>query len=340
MLSGCSPRALPRGIVLLRHSHNARLQVNSYAHRPLLRLQGRRYYGRILRSIISKHTSTISNALRPVFPASFSDQLSRKNVARTNTPATGHYTGYSSRTAESPVELEDDAASEIQRAPLAETDIQDRVRQLMRQVPHPVAIITSTDPNSPEKTAFRGMTVSSFNTVTLYPEPVVSFNAKVPSGTYNAIVTSSRFLVHLLAPNEVTARVAREFSKGHENVSPDGEHRFFQFTSPSSRQNPPAIRSGEPPRLVMKQDQNAPSTKSTNFPFIFECLYLPQSCRVGDHVVVLGTVVKVFQDESATGSTLEPEDTLQPSENEQLCLTYADARFWRIGQAVVPRSES
>lgn len=326
MLSGSSLRALPQAI---RHAHNVGCASATYTHSRLCGLQTRRNYTRILKTIVSKHISSISETFGPVLPSIPSPLSAPGPVA---TPRRTEE--YSSSTAEPAVALEDDAAAETPEAPSVETNVQDHVRHLMRRVPHPVAIITSTDTKAPAETAFRGMTVSSFNTVTLYPEPIVSFNVKVPSETYNAIVLSSRFLVHLLAPNATTARLAREFSKGQENISLDDGNKFFQFASPrSSEILNPSIRTGEPPRLVIRQDRaTAAAEEAVNFPFIFECKFLPQSCRVGDHVVVLGTVVNVFQD----GREALEHDGAHSS--EEMCLTYADMRFWKMGGTIPGKS--
>ncbi|EER45412.1 putative oxidoreductase [Histoplasma capsulatum H143] len=219
----------------------------------------------------------------------------------------------------------------------------------MRRVPHPVAIITSTDPRSPTaQTAFRGMTVSSFNTVTLYPETIVSFNVKLPSETFNAIDASSRFLVHLLAPTNTTARLARDFSQGNAKIMrADESATFFQFVPMSGGDG-----GREPPRLVLlnnaKKDGEsslptearrvdgsgssvtpAPVATADYFPFIFECRYLSQSVKVGNHVIVLGRVVKVICQEAA--GTSDSGETYSP---EHLCLTYADTRFWKIGETI------
>ncbi|KAL1958204.1 hypothetical protein VTO42DRAFT_5060 [Malbranchea cinnamomea] len=303
----------------------------------------------MLRTIVSKHLSNISAAIQPVLPSVPATPTSLQ--ASTNAPTVECRTGYSSSIAQNAAAVENEAVSESHETHDTETySIQEHVRHLMRRVPHPVAIITSTDPNAPVQTAFRGMTVSSFNTVTLYPDPVVSFNAKVPSETYNAILSSSRFLVHLLAPNPTTARLAREFSKGQENISLRDEDKFFQFVSPHwPRSLSPSIRTGEPPRLVIRptsQQTNASTSgaittedETVNFPFIFECKYLPQSCRVGDHVVVLGTVVRVLQKETSVGAALR-KDRVTPHFSEELCLTYADTQFWKMGEIISPGSKA
>ncbi|EEH45419.2 uncharacterized protein PADG_01569 [Paracoccidioides brasiliensis Pb18] len=217
----------------------------------------------------------------------------------------------------------------------SKVDIGNQVRLLMRRVPHPVAIITSTNPAAPTaQTSFRGMTVSSFNTVTLYPETIVSFNVKLPSETFNAICSSSRFLVHLLAPADATARLARDFSQGNTHVVLNDERdRFFKFVSISAGDDdrPPSIAEGEPPRLTLINAKGGPITSSSvdYFPFIFECRYLPQSVKVGNHVVVLGRVVNIIHKEAD-----EHRDQVNVHSPERLCLSYADTRFWKIGENI------
>ena len=78
---------------------------------------------------------------------------------------------------------------------LKEDDLSDRVRKLMRPVPHALTVITSFQPgkdpgDEPEP---RGLLVSSFNTITLSPRPYVSFNIKLPSSTWDAIKASGHF---------------------------------------------------------------------------------------------------------------------------------------------------
>ncbi|KKZ63428.1 hypothetical protein EMCG_02239 [[Emmonsia] crescens] len=299
-----------------------------------------RSYG-LLRTIISKHATSITDSIRPVLPL----------IPPQST--TGHYASQSN-VAENVVMVDEDSGEPPEvttqhEATNSENEIGDQVRLLMRQVPHPVAIITSTDPGSPTvQTAFRGMTVSSFNTVTLYPETIVSFNVKLPSETFNAINSSSRFLVHLLAPTDATARLARDFSQGNANVMlADERERFFKFVPMNGRNDDrlPSIAEGEPPRLALINNarQGGKSSFSTEdergdgnsiitadyFPFIFECRYLPQSVKVGNHVVVLGRVVNIIRQEA--DGTSDPVEAHSP---ERLCLSYADTRFWKIGEHI------
>ncbi|RDW94195.1 flavin reductase family protein [Aspergillus mulundensis] len=236
-----------------------------------------------------------------------------------------------------------------------------QVRLLMRRAPYPVAIITSTDPNPPTASPpptptatpsssytsqFRGMTVSSFNTVTLTPQPVISFNVRRPSETLHALLSSGRFLVHLLATNQATASLARDFARGNQNLAL-GEGMFeFVGVKPSSTASETGTeivgaKEGEgpsiPPLPMLRQrkstdtSRSGPGSESNLFPFIFECRLLPESVvDVYDHTIVVGTIVRAITSSSA-GSTCGNAEI--PSED--LCLTYANTKFWEIGKEVV-----
>ncbi|KAK2850599.1 hypothetical protein FQN49_005509 [Arthroderma sp. PD_2] len=326
---------------MLQAIYNTAIRANAVS---TLHTIPRRHYGGVIRAIVSKHVESISDTLSPVLPPNLRKPRNidhnRSNTEINRIP--GSHIPNATKT--NPIELEDDiSTTESQKGLDAETNIQTQVRRLMRLVPHPVAIVTSTDPDSPPDAAFRGMTVSSFNTVTLNPTPVISFNVKTPSETYNAIRSSSRFLVHLLSPNEAMARLALEFSKGYENVAMNGDKQelsFFRFTAPNDTKALPSVQNGEPPRLMINQgqeelgiqrEQGNASPCQPHFPFVFECQYLPQSTQAGDHVVIFGSVVNVFSEDGAQGDAMHSA--------RELCLSYADTRFWEMGDNISPASK-
>ncbi|PYH91471.1 oxidoreductase [Aspergillus ellipticus CBS 707.79] len=202
--------------------------------------------------------------------------------------------------------------------------ISDQIRLLMRRVPYPVAIITATDPHGPPEKAFRGMTVSSFNTVTLSPEPVISFNVRRPSETLSALQSSTRFLVHLLAPRPATAALARDFSKGNHNLSIMAGKSEYGFVS-----HPPVLSSDETsarPLPLLQRKEATESADREDFPFVFECRLHPQGIQVHDHTIVVGTVVRAL---SGPLSSLDSE-----TKASDLCLTYANTRFWEMGHQI------
>ncbi|KAL4751745.1 hypothetical protein BDW72DRAFT_212539 [Aspergillus terricola var. indicus] len=246
-----------------------------------------------------------------------------------------------------------------------QSSLSTQIRLLMRRIPYPVAIITSTDPNpsSPptppsttDKTSqftsrFRGMTVSSFNTVTLTPHPVISFNVRRPSETLHALISSGRFLVHLLATDLATASLARDFARGNQNLalgegmfefvgiapssasdSDTGTEALGTKESPTTPPLPMLRRKGKDATLSISAPEIGSSKlESSFFPFIFECRLLPESVvDVYDHTIVVGMIVRAITDLN-TSSTSDSAEI--PSED--LCLTYANTKFWEMGKEVV-----
>ncbi|KAJ5814880.1 hypothetical protein N7474_006657 [Penicillium riverlandense] len=205
----------------------------------------------------------------------------------------------------------------------------DQVRLLMRRVPYPVAIITATDPSGPlDTSAFRGMTVSSFNTVTLTPQPVISFNVRRPSETLNALLASRRFLVHLLSPGPATATLARDFSKGNTTLaSMLGGHGEFEFEGLAA--DPEMGIESERPLPILRR-RHAIKT-SVDFPFVFECALHANQIDIHDHSIVLGTVIRTIQSVDTALASTEGDSEDLP---DRLCLTYANTRFWKMGSQI------
>ena len=220
--------------------------------------------------------------------------------------------------------------------------LSDQIRLLMRRVPYPVAIITSTDPhahdtdsNSNSHDAFRGMTVSSFSTVTLHPEPMISFNVRRPSETLSALLSSGRFLVHLLSPGKATAALARDFSKGNQNLSiVSGEGAEFEYISHVVAPDViplPLLR-----RLIQtKTDTEATTPKQGEFPFVFECTLHPKQMDIYDHTIVLGKVVgMIVPPQQPSNANSDSSGGQRKGSAKDLCLTYADTRFWEMGHEI------
>ncbi|CAG8906053.1 unnamed protein product [Penicillium egyptiacum] len=222
-------------------------------------------------------------------------------------------------------------AGNAPQPPTPSTSISDQVRLLMRRVPYPVAIITATDPSGPENTtSFRGMTVSSFSTVTLTPHPVISFNVRRPSETLSALLASRRFLVHLLAPGPATATLARDFSKGNVTLAAMLRgHGEFEFTT-----LPTENEQGHPQRplpILKRRAEAVAANDGVDFPFVFECTLHPQKIDVHDHSIVLGTVVRAIEGSKSVSVPGQCGKVLDEHSPERLCLTYANTKFWKMG---------
>lgn len=125
----------------------------------------------------------------------------------------------------------------------------------MRTVPHPVMVV-SVDQEYGKQTRLRGMVVSSFNTVSLYPEAIVSFNVKLPSATYEAMVARGYFTVSALWAAE-TAQAFLQSVPGDETL----------------------------------QNRLASGTR-----FTLQCQWLKdKSIHIADHMVILGKVLHISQ---------------------------------------------
>lgn len=64
----------------------------------------------------------------------------------------------------------------------------------------------------------RAMTISSFSSMSVHPRPTVMFNINLPSHTYEAIVSSRRFNIHVLADTLEGAQIAKQLSQGHSRL--------------------------------------------------------------------------------------------------------------------------
>ncbi|KUJ21368.1 uncharacterized protein LY89DRAFT_715568 [Mollisia scopiformis] len=121
--------------------------------------------------------------------------------------------------------------------------ISTHLRSVMRALPASVVVITTALTTSASDTQrsrgraispalaanARGMTVSSFTTVSLDPHPIIQFNIKVPSRTLGALMETRHFFVHILEATMLGAKIAAAFTKGN---SPDGN----PFVNPVSEE--------------------------------------------------------------------------------------------------------
>ncbi len=184
--------------------------------------------------------------------------------------------------------------------------IKERMRHCMRRVPQSVAIITATDVKE-SRQARRGATVSSFTTVTFEPEVVVSLNLKLPSTTYDAILSSYRFDIHMLKADVRGAELASRFAAGHPASRLD-EAKKEAF---AMEEGPELTSSTFPPVLSRSHSIRDPVA------FCIPCLYMPQkTVQIGDHVVIFGKVEAI----------VEKSYDLQ-AEKPTTCLAYVNGRY-------------
>ena len=167
-------------------------------------------------------------------------------------------------TIESPVAPNFEPEKTPEDAPL---NLSQNVREKMRPVAHSIAVVTVPSEGAQEtKTETtplpEGLLISSFNTVSLEPDPIVSFNIKVPSRTYDAIARSEKF-----------------------DVSPLWNlHTAIAFAPDKGK-------------AKKKQSQPFPSAQELARSRLFglRCEWLKEkSVEIGDHVVMLGKIIGVL----------------------------------------------
>ncbi|KAI9645871.1 hypothetical protein NHQ30_005307 [Ciborinia camelliae] len=130
-----------------------------------------------------------------------------------------------------PTTTPSDSSPETPNQPQEELSVASlKLRDIMRHVPHSVVALTAPiiRPGSEVSEGMAGMTLSSFNTVTLSPDPIITFNIKRPSRTLDALKATQdlktiesipdekqrRFHIHLLEANDAGANIATRFSRG------------------------------------------------------------------------------------------------------------------------------
>ncbi|KAI1805378.1 flavin reductase like domain-containing protein [Daldinia bambusicola] len=116
------------------------------------------------------------------------------------------------------------------------------MRSLMRQIPHPVVVITTLEnahsiadlrdrsKDQAPPPVPRAMTVSSFTSLSIDPVPRVTFNVSLPSTTYQALMKCGRFNAHILSSDDHGARIADLFTRG--NRPPTAEETTRNLDEP------------------------------------------------------------------------------------------------------------
>ncbi|KAF9157880.1 hypothetical protein DFQ26_008229 [Actinomortierella ambigua] len=82
----------------------------------------------------------------------------------------------------------------------------EKLRRVLRKVPFPVTVITTCSPSDPS--IRRGITVSSFSSISLQPDALIAFCVKLPSRVSTLLHESNRFVVQFLAQDQIPHSVA------------------------------------------------------------------------------------------------------------------------------------
>lgn len=113
----------------------------------------------------------------------------------------------------------------------------------------------------------KGILVSSFTTVTLYPKPYVSFNIKLPSNTYVAMQDSKVFTASGLKDTRVAEAFAKRKPKFGDLWCENVQHELV--------------------------DDDGRLKKGLGGTWWMRCRILPDKCvQVADHVIVVAKVVE------------------------------------------------
>ncbi|KAK2630292.1 hypothetical protein QTJ16_001112 [Diplocarpon rosae] len=195
-----------------------------------------------------------------------------------------------------------------------------QVRRTMRSVPNPVVIITasaSTRPGSPpqqaNRTLYRGMTLSSFTSLSLQPEPHITFNIRFPSRTLSALISTRYFYLHILDASPDGALLASAFTKGNLVPTRGDEKRLFESIAEKG-----LLRDVE----LEGKGGHLPLLKGRGVKSRLFCRMIGEEgeteglIRVGDHVLVVAKVVPSFDIEDEDSGECVEEDQKQECGDE------------------------
>lgn len=196
---------------------------------------------------------------------------------------------------------------------------------------------TATLPLQPAEPEPRGMTMSSFTSLTLHPAPVVTFNVATPSRTLDAVAASRAFNIHVLRGDAEGTRVAEWFRRGNAaglGVFDPARMREGCGCEVVIGRRGPEKEEEEEANVRQGEGGNGgalpPLLKGRGVLYTLRCKVLDDDgptgglVRVRDHVVVLAEVVEIVegQESAAAGE-------------ETFGLAYADRKYRQLGGTMV-----
>ncbi|KAI9798108.1 MAG: hypothetical protein M1833_005005 [Piccolia ochrophora] len=184
-------------------------------------------------------------------------------------------------------------------APSLGASLSDELRVLMRNTPFPVSVLTVPNAETACGRRCEGLTLTSLTPLSLHPDPLVTFNIRLPSSSYRALLSARRFLIHLLAAQPAAVRLAATFA-----------------TSSLQRPRSSTGSSTTTPHV------SGPHHLESGVRAQLECKLIGDGWRVADHAVVVAKVERVI---SADG-------VVEKAQLQEAGLMYAGRKFWRLGQ--------
>ncbi|KAI0378471.1 flavin reductase like domain-containing protein [Hypomontagnella monticulosa] len=235
------------------------------------------------------------------------------------------------------------------------------MRAVMRQIPHPVVVITtlestcnlaelgdSSDDRSPRPIP-RAMTVSSFTSLSVDPVPRVTFNVTLPSLTHQALVRCGKFNAHILSGDDHGARVADLFTRGNRTpqeangsdlgvlsgleklgVQVLGREKWLEEWKRATEYGLKAIATGKAGTATSDGTLPPPTTlpilQGQGIMHVFKCEYRhlepPVDGDFDHHAIVIGEVMDLIPG--------DPKD-------ESIALAYADRAYRQVGEKLLDR---
>jgi flavin reductase (DIM6/NTAB) family NADH-FMN oxidoreductase RutF len=164
------------------------------------------------------------------------------------------------------------------------TSLKDVYKATMRNVPSSVVVLTTRVPSAQSNIdSLRGMTVSSLSSITLEPEPIISFSIRSPSRTLDCIATGQPFTVNFLKTDPTGACIADIFSRPHDDPS-----QPFRIIQASDLADVYEYETDNP---------SGPAIGSASIPTRFTCELLPgKSLEIGDHTVIFARIIDIWRD--------------------------------------------
>ncbi|KAK6537842.1 hypothetical protein TWF694_010744 [Orbilia ellipsospora] len=202
---------------------------------------------------------------------------------------------------------EDILPEEIPHGP--KLPISEQLKLQMRRVLYPLTLITAySDPDNPE--TWNAMTISSFNTVSMSPIPLISFNVKFPSTTGQIILDRELFVVNVLCQHINAAKLCALFnhrppitsadpSQATEGVPTDGltkitERREHNTPMPNPKQEPKLRPTSGPFKDLPVYRTSYGIRLIPNLLLTSLGCQLRKVVSAGDHKIIIAEVMDVY----------------------------------------------
>ena len=201
----------------------------------------------------------------------------------------------------------------------------DTTKMALRPLMHPVVLVVASthdiDTHSTSVDYFRGVTVSSLTSVTMAPVPILSFNIRLPSRTWDAIQSNATICISLLEASTEGAAIAHAFTQPHKDPT-----KAFR----DLRQLGYVLRNYAHiniKRLLKVHHSGMPDLDTAVFASIV-AIVKPDSCvKVGDHVIVVAEVVNTLMSDRAQQ---------RATAGQSFGLAYANREYRTLGGTIEP----